>query len=113
MTFWRYLVWILTWLSANPADLPREHARAAAAISAARASMAVLDPAPAPTPPPGGCCTECKGTGTIIHGDGHRTPCPCPDSCACKQRKACPDDRCPVPGPPLVPVSPAKPSSGR
>lgn len=30
------------------------------------------------------CCGECKGTGFITHGDGHRTPCPCPPDCECK-----------------------------
>lgn len=35
------------------------------------------------------CCKECKGTGFITHGDGHKTPCPCPPDCECK-RKAVP-----------------------
>lgn len=32
----------------------------------------------------GECCGECKG-GFITHGDGHKTPCPCPDDCRCKK----------------------------
>jgi hypothetical protein len=32
------------------------------------------------------CCGECKG-GFITHGDGHKTPCPCPPECKCKQKK--------------------------
>jgi hypothetical protein len=31
------------------------------------------------------CCGTCKN-GTITHADGHKTPCPCPSSCACKKR---------------------------
>lgn len=115
MSAWRWLIWFLTWLSASPADLPREAARAAASVAAARASMAVVEPGPAPTPPaPGGCCVECRGTGWITHGDGHRTACPCPPSCSCKKPKtSCPDGECPVPGAPPVKTSPARPSSGR
>ena len=30
------------------------------------------------------CCGGCKGTGFITHGDGHKTPCPCPPDCECK-----------------------------
>jgi hypothetical protein len=29
------------------------------------------------------CCGLCKN-GTITHGDGHKTPCACPDDCECK-----------------------------
>lgn len=47
-----------------------------------------LPPAPEPTPAPGECCNQCKGTGYITHGDGHRTPCPCPPTCVCKKPKA-------------------------
>ena len=42
------------------------------------------EPAPAPDPEPEKCCDACKGTGYITHGDGHRTPCPCPVTCKCK-----------------------------
>lgn len=42
------------------------------------------------------CCGECKGTGVITHGDGHKTPCPCPPDCKCKAAKSvrCPDVKC-------------------
>lgn len=30
------------------------------------------------------CCGECN-CGIITHGDGHKTKCPCPDTCKCKQ----------------------------
>lgn len=36
------------------------------------------------------CCSgkpKCVG-GKIIHGDGHVTDCPCPDTCECKKYKA-------------------------
>lgn len=33
------------------------------------------------------CCNQCNGTGFITHGDGHKTPCPCPDDCPCKANK--------------------------
>lgn len=59
--------------------------------------MRQLPPAPEPAPKPGECCTQCKGTGYITHGDGHRTPCPCPPTCVCKKPKAaqpCPDGKC-------------------
>ena len=29
------------------------------------------------------CCGECDG-GKIVHGDGHVTDCPCPETCVCK-----------------------------
>ena len=37
------------------------------------------------------CCGACKG-GVITHGDGHKTQCPCPDTCKCKA-KGC-NDKC-------------------
>lgn len=106
---WRWLIWFLTWLSADMGDVARESARAAASIAAARATMAI-DTAPAPEPPAGGCCIECRGTGWIVHGDGHRTACPCPADCACKKPKqSCPDGQCPVPAASPTTGSPARP----
>jgi hypothetical protein len=32
------------------------------------------------------CCGLCKG-GVITHGDGHKSPCPCPETCDCKRSK--------------------------
>lgn len=48
------------------------------------------------------CCGACKGTGFITHGDGHKTPCPCPPDCICKAvrhppsvlKQDCPDGKC-------------------
>jgi len=36
-------------------------------------------------PPKQECCSDCKGKGYIVHGDKHKTVCPCPDTCACKK----------------------------
>jgi len=38
-------------------------------------------------PVPAKCCAECKGKGFIVHGDGHRTFCICPEDCVCKKKK--------------------------
>lgn len=78
------LVW-LTWMSADPHGIDREAPRASGAVSVAYAATAVdAAPQPTPEPPRPGCCTDCGGKGVIVHGDGHRTPCPCPPSCRCK-----------------------------
>jgi hypothetical protein len=68
------LISFLVWLSAEPAALELDPPRAAAAVAAARSSLAVEAP-------------DCGGTGVIVHGDGHRTPCPCPNTCPCKRSK--------------------------
>lgn len=82
------LISFLVWLSAEPAALELDAPRAAAAVAAARSSMSTERPVPPePAPAPGKCCDDCKGTGMITHGDGHRTPCPCPGSCPCKRTK--------------------------
>jgi hypothetical protein len=106
MTLWNWILWILTWLSADPVALDREAARAAAAVSAARASMVVeaptpVPPAPGPKPKPERC-QDCNGTGWITHGDGHRTKCPCGAA-------GCPDAKCRVSGASPATVSPARP----
>lgn len=92
---WRWIVAFLVWLSADPAAIDLEAPRAAAAVAAARASMAhdvapPAPPAPGPKPPAPGKCTDCGGTGWIVHGDGHKTRCPC-------GAVACPDGTCPKP----------------
>lgn len=89
------MVW-LTWLAADPAQIDAEPPKAAAAVAVARSSMVTAAPTPTPTPDDDDdkCCSDCGGTGKITHADGHVTPCPCPVTCACKQRK----------DPPLVPV---------
>ncbi len=47
--------------------------RPAIACEMALGSMGIAEPTPVPTP---GVCDECKGTGWITHGDGHKTECP-------------------------------------
>lgn len=68
----------MAWLFGQAVDV--ESAKAGAAVAAAASSMAegtTPGPAPKPTPPKPDVCPDCKGTGWIVHGDGHRTPCPC------------------------------------
>jgi hypothetical protein len=91
-----WLVAALAALAAEPDALEREAPRAEAAVACAYASLLVDAPAPAPAPPAPGPkppaparCDQCNGTGYIVHGDGHRTVCPC--------RSSCPDGRCPTP----------------
>jgi hypothetical protein len=38
------------------------------------------------------CCGACRN-GIITHGDGHKTKCPCPDTCKCKT-KGCEGGQC-------------------
>lgn len=103
MTLWRYLIAFLTWLSADPQAVDLEHPKAAAAVSAARASMLVeaTPPAPAPQPTPQAC--DCGQT--CVRGvwkpDG-RVEQICRCQCdRCKRSRVtgrvpeCPDGRCP------------------
>jgi len=91
-----FLVWLLSLVSPAAAAIDAENARCAACVSVAYAVAATpTPPLPAPTPPapkPGECCAECKGTGFVVHGDGHKTPCPCPPTCKCKASKC--DGKC-------------------
>jgi hypothetical protein len=81
---WQWLLSVLASLAADPAQIDREAPRASAAVSAAYSATAVEKaPQPQPEPKPG-CCTDCGGKGYITHGDGHRTACPCPSTCKCK-----------------------------
>lgn len=108
MTLWHWILYLLTWLSSDPTALDREAGRAAAAVTAARATLRVEDPAPTPPgpkPPKPERCTECNGTGWIVHGDGHRTRCPCGAGCQ--------TGTCPVPGASSTTVSPASSGSRR
>ena len=81
---WQSLIVWLTWLAADPHAVSTEAAKASGAVSVAYAATATdVAPAPVPVPKPG-CCEDCGGKGVIVHGDGHRTPCPCQPSCKCK-----------------------------
>lgn len=86
MIFYRWLISILVWWSADPAVLDLEAPKAAAAVSAAAASMAV-EAAPKPRP---AVCGNCKGTGWITMPDGHKVQCQ-----QCKGTGGCPDGTCP------------------
>lgn len=98
MTFFRWLVSILVWLSADTRSADLEHPRAAAAVSAARASMIVDTAPPSPTP------TACDCGSTCVRGvwkpDGRvEQICRC-DCDRCKRERAkgrvpeCPDGKC-------------------
>ena len=100
---WQWLLSVLASLAADPTQIDREPPRASAAVSAAYAVTAVEKaPEPKPEPKPG-CCTDCGGKGYITHGDGHRTACPCPASCKCKN----------PPGASLTPAAPTTPAGKR
>lgn len=93
---WQWLLGLLVWLSAHPHAIDSESPRAAGSVAVAYAQFAQdLAPQPGPAPKPD-CCEDCKGTGVIVHGDGHRTPCPCPASCSCKTSAASPASVPPV-----------------
>jgi hypothetical protein len=98
---WQWLMALLVWLSADPHAADRETPRAAGAVAVAYAQFAADAAPPAPTPKPG-CCDECGGKGYIVHGDGHRTACPCPTTCRCKAA-----------GVALTPEAPAAPAGRR
>lgn len=69
------LLWVLLCCCGCEAVRAESDWRDAVAVDLAVATM--VD-APAPVPKPDRC-ERCKGTGSITHGDGHRTPCPdCP-----------------------------------
>jgi hypothetical protein len=126
MTIWRHIIAWLVWLSADPVTADLEHARAAAAVSVARASMvADTAPAPGPTPPappkPACVCGE-TCVGGYWRPDGRiYQKCECQCERCRKARtqlppwgtavpvEVCPDGRCPVPAALPTVVTPAKP----
>ena len=63
MSWWNALVGWLVWLSADPVEIDRAAPRAAAAVTAARASMARENPQPTPPAP-----KECVCGGTCVNG---------------------------------------------
>lgn len=99
-TLWKLLISWLVWLSADPAAIDAEPAKAAAAVAVARASMAREAPTPDPDPAP-----ACKCGGSCVKGvwkpDGHiqaKCDCQC-QRCVTERAKAspapCPDGKCP------------------
>lgn len=100
---WQWLVGTLAALSAEPQAVQREAPKAAASVAVAYAAFAPeVAPGPAPAPTPAKCCQDCGGRGYIVHGDGHRTACPCPPTCKCKATGAT-----------LTPDAPAVPAGRR
>lgn len=79
MNWWNALILWLVSLFTAPVAADMEHAKSAAAVMAARASMEMDAPAPAPPEPKPKpkVCPDCNNTGWITHGDGHKTRCPC------------------------------------
>jgi hypothetical protein len=99
---WHWLLYLLTWWSADPANLEHERARAAGAVAVAYASLA-KEPAPLPRretepgkenapvlppdnrpvapvtilPPPAGPCVKCNDTGRVYRPDGGFVRCGC------------------------------------
>jgi hypothetical protein len=103
-TLWRWLISLLVWLSADPAAVDLEHPRAAAAVSAARASM-IRETAPPPPAPPAPAACDCGSTcvrGVWRPDSRVEQICRCPCE-RCKRSRAeggvkerCPDGRCPT-----------------
>jgi len=89
MTLWRTLLAWLAALSADPAEIDREHPRAAAATAAAYAAFAPGDPEPAPPPPaPAACACGGKCANGVYRPDG-RIEMRCEKDCPCGcQKKA-------------------------
>jgi hypothetical protein len=100
VTLYRWLVSFLVWLSADPRAVELEHPKAAAAVSAARASMLVDTAPPAPGPAPVACdCGQTCRNG-VWKPDG-RVEQICRCNCdRCKRSRAagrvpdCPDGKC-------------------
>jgi hypothetical protein len=77
-TLWHWLLWMLTAISSDPADLAAERARGAGCVTVAYAALA-KEPAPTPQPekPQAAACKECNGTGRIYRPDGGFVRCQC------------------------------------
>lgn len=99
--FYKWLISVLVWLSADPAAIDSEPPKAAAAVAAARASM-VKDAGPAPAPGPAPTACDCGQTCVrgIWKPDGRieqRCGCKC-SRCEAERAKGgvpCPDGKCP------------------
>jgi hypothetical protein len=76
---WAKLIALLASLAADPAAIDREMPRSCGAVAVAYAATAqdkAPEPKPVPPKPAPAVCEQCGGKGFIVHGDGHRTPCP-------------------------------------
>lgn len=92
---WNALIALLVWLSSDPRSVDLEAPKAAAAVSAARASMLVDAPAP-PSPTP----QDCDCGKTCVRGvwkpDGkieQRCGCKC-SRCVAERAKTCTSGTC-------------------
>lgn len=86
-----FFVWLASLFFPVAPPASNVDAKSAAAVAVAYAIVAPSSGEPTP-PPPGPkpkpeCCGDCRGTGFVTHGDGHKTPCPCPKTCPCKGGK--------------------------
>ena len=107
MTVWRTLLAWLAALSADPAEIDREHPRAAAATAAAYATFAPADPEPAPPPPaPPACACGGKCANGVYRPDGRiemrcekDCPCGCQKKAAASVVAPCPTCKPPSPAP--------------
>lgn len=88
LTWWEWLLWVLACIAGDPRAAEIERPKAAAAVSAARASM--LSEAPTPTPPQPACdCGQTCVRG-IWRPDGRieqRCACQC-QRCVAERAKA-------------------------
>jgi hypothetical protein len=83
---WHWLLYVLTWSSADPGVIDAERARTAGSVNVAYAALAT-EPAPAPAPKPAApAVCPCNGTGYTTRPDGSRWVCRCQN---------CPSGKCP------------------
>lgn len=88
---WHWLLYVLTWSSADAGLMEAERARTAGSVAVAYATLAT-EPTPAPSidvqPSSTPACERCDGTGRIYRPDGGWVKCPC---------GACSSGHCKVP----------------
>jgi len=72
----KFLLILTAWFQPEPANLTPMLACEAAYV------IQTTD-----RPVDGKCCGLCVN-GVITHGDGHKTPCPCPPDCECRAKGA-------------------------
>jgi hypothetical protein len=94
-SFWQWIVALLVWLAADPAEIDLEQPRAFAAVQVARATLRPdAPPSPAPTP------ADCDCGQTCVRGvwkpDGRveqSCKCACP-RCVAERAKGVPAAKC-------------------
>lgn len=75
---WHWLLYVLTWSSADAGMLEAERSRTAGCVVVAYATLAT-EPTqePAVVEPTAATCKKCDGTGRIYRPDGGYVKCPC------------------------------------